>query len=429
MRASTAKLARHFREDVVFRNSFFLMASTVVMGSFGLVFWTLASHTYTTSEVGLTTSLSASAMFLSTGSMLGLNTTLIRYLPRSLDRGRLASAALSVALATSLAVGCGFAMWSWLSSSPAFGRSERAWLLCVFVVYVVSITVNGLLDSIFIASQCAQWVLLKNAIMSACRPLLLVALTALGALGILSSISLAALLALVLGFLLVRSRLDIRLTLQVSPEEVNASSRFAIANYVGSLFGIAPASLLPLIVVSRLGATKAAFLYMPMMIVALLTVIPSATAQALFAEMSYERESLVRKLRPALVQLALLLVPAASLAILFAPLILWPFGPEYVRAGAGPLRVLAIASVLGGFSFFGDAVLNIQHRSWAYSGMAGLNAMVTLCLAYALAPQGLMAIAVGVLVAQAITVVIYVIVNRALVSQVISSQVAVAGQG
>jgi hypothetical protein len=59
-------------------------------------------------------------------------------------------------------------------------------------------------------------------------------------------------------------------------------------------------SLLPVIVLARLGAASAAYVAIPMHVLAILTVVPSMTAQSFFAEMAAHPEESVEPVRKAL---------------------------------------------------------------------------------------------------------------------------------
>jgi O-antigen/teichoic acid export membrane protein len=192
---------------------------------------------------------------------------------------------------------------------------------------------------------------------------------------------------------------------------------FASGNYIGSIFGLLPASLLPLIITSRLGAQNAAYFYMPLMIIALINIIPSANAQSLFAEASNDEHGLPNQLRRAFKQLILFLIPAVLTAIFFGYFILGFFGHEYAETGTRVLQILAIASFVGSFNYFGDTLLNIKRRSGLFIAMNALNALTIVILSYITAPYGLTAVATAWLIGQVVTLLIYFIVNWRLLSE------------
>ena len=168
---------------------------------------------------------------------------------------------------------------------------------------------------------------------------------------------------------------------------------------------------------SRLGAQEAAYFYMPMMIITLINVIPSANAQSLFAEASNNEKELAAHLRKALRYLFLVLTPAVITVGIFGHLILGFFGPEYTETGTRVLQILAIASFIGSLNYFGDTVLNIKKFSGLYVGMNAFNALTIVLLAYFAAPLGLVAIALAFLASQILTLLVYIVINRSLIKK------------
>lgn len=72
-----AKFYKHVMSDSLYRNSIYLMLSTLIMSFFGFIFWMVASRLYDAGDIGLATGL-ISVMGLIVGlSVLGLNVGLI----------------------------------------------------------------------------------------------------------------------------------------------------------------------------------------------------------------------------------------------------------------------------------------------------------------------------------------------------------------
>src|SRR5690242_5878766 len=92
-----------FAQDSLFRNSVFLIASTAIMSVLGFGFWLFVAHLYTPEEVGAASALIAVATLLGNISLLGLDASLVRFLPTSKSQSRDINSAIiavgSVALA------------------------------------------------------------------------------------------------------------------------------------------------------------------------------------------------------------------------------------------------------------------------------------------------------------------------------------------
>jgi O-antigen/teichoic acid export membrane protein len=195
-------------------------------------------------------------------------------------------------------------------------------------------------------------------------------------------------------------------------DEVLKHRNYSIANYFGIIFAILPGTLLPIIVLDRLGATDAAYFYMPMQIAVFLNYIPGSTSQALISESSQSEDTSRYKdhFTNALLHSYRLLLPVALLLVAIGWPLLRLYGSSYVHAGYA-LLILLIGSM--GFvtiNYLGDTWLNIQKRSMAYFLMNAFNAIVVVGLAYLLSDHGLVGIGFGWLAGQALSAAVYLII-------------------
>jgi O-antigen/teichoic acid export membrane protein len=185
--------------------------------------------------------------------------------------------------------------------------------------------------------------------------------------------------------------------------------RFTAGNLVGTIFGILPSTLVPLIVLTKLGPEQAAFFYIPMQIASLLTIVSSSSAQSFMAEASHEKTNAayLRYLLRAARHLFSLLVPAALLLAAAGTAVLHFYGPRYAAAGETLLVLLCISSLFIGVNWLGDSLLNVQKRPLAYGVMNATNALLVCALVYMSAAHGLTSVGVAWLTGQALTVGVY----------------------
>jgi O-antigen/teichoic acid export membrane protein len=398
-------------EDSLFRNSFYLMLSTAIMAALGFIFWVVCSHLYTPSDVGLATSLISAAGLMSTVGILGFNNVLIRFLAGTEKKDEHISTAFILASLGSLLASAGFLVWAFSTHSPIIQSSHVIAIIIIFTAYVVGSTVNVLLESAFIAYRATNYIVFKNIILSGSKLLLIFFVVSIGFLGILGATTLGIVIACVIGYLWLVKKFSHQMVWKVDKVVVNETKRFAFGNYVGNLFGVLPSTVLTLIVLSRLGAQEAAFFYMPTMIVALLNVIPSSTAQSLFAEVSHDEGAFAKHFKNALKHLFSFLVPGVIATELLGKFILHFFGSNYAAYGTAPLQILALSSLIGAANYLGDTLLNIRKQAGMYIFMNAINALGVVILAYVFAPYGLAAVAWSVLWAQVAVAIIYVFMN------------------
>src|SRR3989344_597179 len=77
------KMFSQVMSDSLYRNSLYLMASTVVTASFGFIFWILNARLYTAEQIGIATTIISGTALIAQFSLLGLKNGIIRFLPGS----------------------------------------------------------------------------------------------------------------------------------------------------------------------------------------------------------------------------------------------------------------------------------------------------------------------------------------------------------
>src|SRR5713226_3678989 len=80
---------KHVMTDPLYKNSIFNMASTFILGGLGFVFWIIIAQLYKAENVGIATTLISILTLLSSFTLLGLNVSLNRYLPKSTNKNEL----------------------------------------------------------------------------------------------------------------------------------------------------------------------------------------------------------------------------------------------------------------------------------------------------------------------------------------------------
>jgi O-antigen/teichoic acid export membrane protein len=161
-----------------------------------------------------------------------------------------------------------------------------------------------------------------------------------------------------------------------------------------------PTTVLPIIVLDQLGARQAAFFAMPLMIVALLNVIPSMASQSLFAEASADEASLRSQTRRTLLGVYAVLVPGVIALCLLAGPVLSIFGTDYARNGTRCLQLLAISGVFAGFNYVADTVLNARKQVKRYVFLNTAGTVCAIGFPVAFMGYGLTGVGVGWLVGQ-----------------------------
>ncbi len=351
------------RSDPLVQNSFYLLLTTATMGALGFVFWALCARLFNPGQVGVATTLISATSLISYLSLLGFNTTFVRFLPGSQDRDAEINTGLVLVFGAGILVALVYIL-----AVPSFVtqlRFARDSLIYAggFVLLTAFAAVNLVTDSIFIAYRAARYNFLVDGLIQGGTKLALpLALVGLGAYGIFAASGLAAFLAVVFSvFFLVRN-LRYRPQLQVSRDVIKRVSGFSAANYVASTLDIVPILVVPLIVIHGRGASQAGFYFVAFQLATLLNAVAYAVSQSLLAEGSYDGAVLGVLARRAASLQALVMVPAATLLCLVSTQVMLIFGPAYSQHARGALVVLALATLPVALNTWTSSLLRLKRQ-------------------------------------------------------------------
>ncbi|MGW3346942.1 glycosyltransferase [Nonomuraea rubra] len=396
-----ARVRSLFR-NVLVRGTFLLLVNTVLLAAGGFVFFTLAARNYPVAAVGWLTAVTASVNLLSTVASLGLPTTLLRHLVKAGDPRRLAATAVIAvgAIGGVLALLSLLVLAPLLPGGPELIRQPGTIVLVTALVMVTA--VGGTLDAGLVAVRGTGALLTKNVAGTVLKVGALLPLVPLGFTGLVLAYGGGTLLACLLGGAALWRRLRRPEGARARPGELlRRYLPFSAAGYLATALGMLPSTVVPLEVLAVRGPQAAAYFAIAFQVAAFLNFIPSTSAQVLFAEA--QRISLRRYLRKAVAGIYGLLVPAVAVIVAGAPYILRVFGEGYAAQAARPLRVLALAALVGAGNYLVDTILISRDRTGAYVFMNGANAVLVLGLVAALLPYGLTAAALGWTLAQGLS--------------------------
>lgn len=388
--------------DHQYRGSLLLLANTVLLALFGFVFWALAARSYPASALGTFSGVTSSATLLGAVAALGLPNTLIRHLPGS----RHARALIMCVLACVVALGGTLCLVVVLVLGPHVPRSMHLTATgseaALLVGLVVLTSASSATDAGLVSLRATRAVLLKNVAGSVLKVAALLPLTVLGSNGIVLAYAIGTALSTGLGVLALWGRLPSWQGIRGGVSELRRQASFSIGNYAGTVFGILPLTVVPLLVIIERGARDAGWFAPALLLVGFLNFIPSTASQVFFAEASRATRSGLRELAGKAVRgTYALLLPAFALLLVGAPFVLGLFGPAYSHQSSGALRLLALGTLFTGGTYLVDAILTARDRIRAYIFMNFANAALVLAGVGLLLPQGLGAAALGWALAQA----------------------------
>jgi len=354
----------HIRSPL-YRNSFFLMANTVVTSGLGFFFWMVVARFYTEAEVGWGAAIISSISLLAMLSVPGFGAALIRFLPKAEKPQEMINSCLTISGVLSVVLSvifvAGLDIWS-----PALSFIKQNVIFsAAFVFFVLAQTLYGATSSVFIAGRRADFALSKSAIFSLLKiPLPILMVLFFHVFGIAASWGMATAVALVVAlfFFVPRVQPHYKPVPSLNLSVIGSMWRYSASSYLARLFSAAPALILPIMVVNLLGAEQNAYFYVAWTIAGLLFAIPAAVAHSLFAEGVHFEGELWGNVAKSLKFAFLILVPAVVLVLLLGKWLLLLFGEGYSASGLLLLRILCLSSLFSGVSIIYAATLRVEDR-------------------------------------------------------------------
>ena len=336
------------RLNPVARNGYALVATTLTTSVTGVVYWMVAAHLFSPSEVGESAAALTAMSLLATVAAMNLTGSLAFLMPQhsaaqsgaglpvrgrcvagsgachGTDRGREHGPHLAVLPRPGLGQHRHFP-----------GRDAR----------------SGHLLAAGRGSHrpaTSPWVLVENVLFALVK---LGALVLAGTLALREGVYLSWVAPMFLAVPIVNVFIIKRLLPVVSkrPDRVQMTARgmrrFLGMNYLGSLLNQAYFNVLPLLVVIVLGSAANASFYIAWTIALAVDLVSHSMGTALTVEASAAPQERVAHTRDVCRRLAFLLVPGSLLGIALAPQFLHLYGGSYAAHGTSLLRLLMVASV------------------------------------------------------------------------------------
>jgi O-antigen/teichoic acid export membrane protein len=405
LRSQWGSRLRVILTDPLYRNSLILIANTAATSAIGFAFWTLAARYYPAATVGVFASLTSGVGLLAAVAALGLSNTMIRHVAGAAQPRELVVVAVTAITTVGTALCFGTVLLLGPVLPPALHLGQHGRMAVLLTVLVVLTAVSSTLDACLIALRSSPTVLVKNLAGSLAKLAALILLSAFPSAGLLLSYGIGLVLATILSGLALSRKLGGR---RPSLRSFRALPRYlsmTSGNYLATVMGIVPSSIVPFEVLVIRGAAETARFAVAFLIAGFLNFIPSTIAQVLFAEASRQGVAIGGQLRKAIRGIYALVVPAVCVVVAAAPLLLGLFGGTYLSA-ASCLRILACSTLLTGGTYLVDSLLIARDRIRAYIVMNGVNAALVVAAVALLLPRGLAAGAAGWAIAQGLSLVV-----------------------
>jgi O-antigen/teichoic acid export membrane protein len=356
-----------FFQVPLYKNSLFIMLTSVSSACFGSIFWILAAKLSPTEDVGIAAALISSMGLIVMLSRLGMDFSLVRFFPQS-DKGRIFGTSAIITTAIAVLLGALFIAGVNIFS-PELQLLRRPPYALLYIMFVAANSLTAISCTSFVAVRKAGFKFLLSLVVGS-RILFLILLMALGALGIFGAVGLSLILALVIAIYLL-AQIGIRPQLVIDRGFLNDAFHFSVGNYIAGLFIATPTMILPIMVLNILEAEQAAYYFIAYAIAALLFMIPNAVGMSMFVEGSHG-EILRKIVSRSLLAVFFLLVPAAVLLYVLGGWLMGLMGPDYAAGGVGVLRVMIAASFFVALNFMFFSIKRVQQDVGSLVIVSGL---------------------------------------------------------
>jgi O-antigen/teichoic acid export membrane protein len=392
------------RRDPLYRTSLLLVGDGVLIGAFSGLFLVIATHVWKPHSIGVVSALFGATGLIESFALLGLPAMIVAYLAREPDQALLARGALTISVSVGVVLLAGLWLIPGHFDVPLgkLGTSTPEAVVLTMVL-VAGMLVGGVIDPAFLARQEVSWSVGKDVIALAVRFIALGILAGSGTVGYLGVAVIYVSSAALIDLVLIRWRLRRmpRPRKSLGLRLVRAHASFAAGSQTAVLVSYLPTSLLPIMVLSRLGSAAAAYAAIPVTIISFLVVVPAMTAQSLFAEITAHPEEFLVPIRKALRAVYIFTLPIALVFIVVAPNILQLFGHGYSVHGSDLLRWGAASSIFFCLNYISDIVLLARKLVAAYVTANVVGAAFVLTSLFIAVRHGLGWLGLGWFVGQA----------------------------
>ncbi|MDB5184231.1 MAG: polysaccharide biosynthesis protein [Candidatus Saccharibacteria bacterium] len=333
------------RANPLFASAINLMASAGVSALFGFIFWIVVARSFNSESVGLATTLLSVSALISLLGMAGFDTVFVRFLPKSEHRNETINGGLIISAIATTVISLGFCLIAPLITPKIGFLSANVWNILAFVIFTIFGTWNVLTNAVLVAYRRTSFVIVINIIFSAVKMVLPFVIKDGGALVIFAFMGIAQVVNVALSVAALMKYYDYRPSLRINYEPIKKLRKYGSVVYFAHMTNLLPDSILPLIVVDKLGAPSAAYFYIAFTIANLLYTIAFATTQALLAEASHEEDRIREHFGKAIKLTSALLVPISVVIIVVCPLVLSFFGDGYKGGATSLLRILSLSGL------------------------------------------------------------------------------------
>ena len=347
----------------VARQGMWVFLSSISSSGLGLLFWSLAARRFFSAEdVGIAAGLVSLSSLATVLATLGLDISFVRFAPRVSNPLQLLRKLTLITGGLSVVVG-GILPFTILS----VGHLETG-ALFTLVGLIIFLTVaqawNDLTNGALMAGQKSHILTIANTAYGVLKIGALFLAVGRGSVGLTAAYALPAAVLLIINFSYV-PRLWPRIIEGAPPASLRDLAGLSAGNWISGLAYSLPVRLAPGLMLLFLPPAEVAYFFIALQLAEVLNYMSEAFSKSLFAHGSRKDHltgSITKQMRGLL---ALILIPAVAIGILFAPFALSIVGgPDYASHFLA-LQLFLLATIPKGYYQILKAQFNVEQRPMA----------------------------------------------------------------
>jgi O-antigen/teichoic acid export membrane protein len=366
-----------YLKNPLFKNSLYILLTSTSSAGFGFIFWSLAAKYATAENVGVATALFSSMGLIILISRIGLDHSIIRFIPNR-NKSDIFSTVLIISTLSTIIVGFVY-IYGINIFSPDLSFLNSGFSGSFFLIVLCLNSLTTMIGVTFVSIRKPGFQFIQSLI-NGSRIIFIFPLITFGAMGIFGAVGISFLLTTLISlFLIIRS--NIKLHFSFDFNYLKDSFHFSVINYLSGLFILAPNMILPVLVLNILGAEKAAYYFIAFSVSSLLFMIPTALSTSLFVEGSHG-VNLKKAISNSLIAMYAILIPSLIILSFSGNLILGLIGTDYSSEGLNVFRIMNGASVFVGINYVYYSIKRIQKDGKGILFSSGLVFILLISLAY-----------------------------------------------
>ena len=344
MRILHINFTKYFN-DMLYKNSYFLIGSNLINYTAGFVFWVFASRFYSVSQVGIGSALLTISWLIGLFSLLGFDIGIIRFLPEETNKRQIINSCFTISTIIAVIISVVFIFVFYNLSSAMSLIKDNDLFIVIFIIFTISYVLTLLQYSVFIGFREAKYSLIQN-IISIVKVLLLPLMVIFGTIGIFLSVGLSYIFTVVIGIILIKKIYpQYQLMPTINLRIIKNIYNYSFVNYIANTLINIPGYLLTILVVMLLGAESNAFFYIAWATANIIMIIPTAISRSLLAEGAFSPQSINANMVKSLKLNFMLLIPVVLLSLVVGRYFLLLFGNEYAIHSFYLLLFLLLACI------------------------------------------------------------------------------------